>query len=347
MTGPANGIPTKQLGRSGLYISEFGLGAMTFGTAGWGCDEETAHHLVHRYLDAGGTFIDTADGYGSSEEIVGRALRGRRSKVVLATKFGLPVGPGPHERGSSRIHVRAACESSLRRLNTDYIDLYQLHIDDEATPLEETIAALDDLVRAGKVLYTGASNLRAYRLMKALAVSDRLGAARFISFQGQYNLIVRTAEREHFPLFAEEGLGFISWSPLAAGMLTGKVKPGVINEETRLDYRPMAIDDLVKNERGFAIAAAVAKAAAQIGCPPAQLALAWQRTRPVTSVILGARTMAQLDDNLASLDITIPPEIGDELEQATRVPDEYPGAFIDIFRQFIRGGRTTLAVPRT
>ncbi len=340
-----SGIAAKQVGRSGLYVSELGLGAMTFGAAGWGCDETTAIRLVHRYLDAGGNFVDTADGYGSSEEIVGRAVRDRRSGVVLATKFGMPVGPGPHDRGSSRIHVRAACEASLRRLHTDYIDLYQLHVEDDATPLEETITALDDLVRAGKVLYIGASNLRAYRLMKALAISDRLGAARFVAFQGQYNLIVRSAEREHFPLLAEEGLGFITWSPLAAGMLTGKVKPEGQTEETRLAQRAIALDALFKNERGFAVAAMVREAAAQTGCTPAQLALAWQRTRPVTSVILGARTMTQLDDNLASVDITIPAEIGDQLETATRLPDEYPGAFIDTFRQWLRGGRPSLAVP--
>ncbi len=338
-------MSAKQVGRSGLFVSELGLGAMTFGAARWGCDETTAIRLVHRYLDAGGNFVDTADGYGSSEEIVGRAVRDRRSRVVLATKFGMPVGPGPHDRGSSRIHVRAACEASLRRLNTDYIDLYQLHVEDDATPLEETITALDDLVRAGKVLYIGASNLRAYRLMKALAISDRLGVARFVAFQGQYNLIVRSVEREHFPLLAEEGLGFLTWSPLAAGMLTGKVKPEGQTEETRLAQRAIALDALFKNERGFAIAAMVREAAAQTGCTPAQLALAWQRTRPVTSVILGARTMAQLDDNLASLDVTIPAEIGDRLENATRLPDEYPGAFIDTFRQWLRGGRSSLAVP--
>jgi aryl-alcohol dehydrogenase-like predicted oxidoreductase len=342
-----SGLLAKQLGRSGLYVSELGLGAMTFGAARWGCDETTAIRLVHRYLDAGGNFVDTADGYGSSEEIVGRALAGRRSRVVVATKFGMPVGPGPHERGTSRIHLRAACEASLRRLNTDYIDLYQVHIDDDATPLEETIAALDDLVRAGKVIYTGASNLRAYRLMKALAISDRLGAARFIAFQGQYNLIVRSAEREHFPLLAEEGLGFITWSPLAAGMLTGKVRPDGQSGDTRLAQRAIALDALFKNEHGFAVAAMVREAAAQVGCTPPQLALAWQRTRPVTSVILGVRTMAQLDDNLASLEVTIPAEIADQLDDATRLPDEYPGAFIDTFRQWLRGGRPSLAVPLT
>ncbi len=345
-THPAAEMETRRVGRSGLYLSQLGLGAMTFGANDWGCDEDTAIRLVHRYLDAGGNFVDTADVYGSSEEIVGRAVRDRRPNVVLATKFGLPTGPGPHQRGSSRIHIRAACDASLRRLATDYIDLYQLHVEDEATPLEETVAALDDLVRAGKVLYIGASNLRAYRLMKALAISDAFGAARFISYQGQYNLIVRTLEREHFPLLEEEGLGFLSWSPLAAGMLTGKVKPGVRSGETRLAQRDIAVDSLVKNDYGFAVAAAVQKGAAEIGCTPAQLALAWQRSRPVTSVIIGARSMEQLNDNLASLDVTIPPEIADQLEQATRLPPEYPGTFIEIFQQFLRGGLTTMVGRR-
>ena len=335
-------METRRVGRSGLYLSQLGLGTMTFGAAEWGCDEDTAIRLVHRYLDAGGNFVDTADAYGSSEEIVGRAVRDRRPQVVLATKFGLPTGPGPHDRGASRIHIKAACDASLRRLGTDYIDLYQLHVEDEATPLEETMTALDDLVRAGKVLYIGASNLRAYRLMKALAISDALGTARFVSYQGQYNLIVRTLEREHVPLLGDEGLGFVSWSPLAAGMLTGKVKPGVRSDETRLAQRDVAVDSLVKNDHGFAVAAAVQKGATEIGCTPAQLALAWQRSRPVTSVLIGARSMEQLDDNLASLDVTIPPETADELERATRLPDEYPGTFIEIFQAFLRGGLTTM-----
>jgi aryl-alcohol dehydrogenase-like predicted oxidoreductase len=327
----------RQLGRSGLYVSELALGAMTFGMPDWGCDEDTAVRLVDRYLDAGGNFLDTADGYPGSEEICGRALRGRRSQVVVATKFGMPVGAGPHDRGASRIHIRRACEASLRRLGTNYIDLYQLHVDDEATPLEETLAALDDLVRAGKVLYTGVSNLRAYRVMKALAISDRLGAARFVSFQGQYNLIVRSLEREHFRLFAEEGLAFIAWSPLAAGMLTGKVQPGAAAPGTRLSQREVAFDAFFKNERGFAIADVVRALASEAGCTPAQLALAWQRTRPVTSVIVGARTMQQLEDNLGALDVAVPAEVVEQLEAATKPEDEYPGGFIDIFQGWLRG----------
>jgi aryl-alcohol dehydrogenase-like predicted oxidoreductase len=334
----------RRLGISGLYVSQLGLGTMTFGAPDWGCDEETASRLVDRYLEAGGNLIDTADIYGC-EEIVGRALGARRSQVVIATKFGLPSGLGPHDRGGGRKHIVAACEASLRRLGTDYIDLYQLHVDDMATPLEETIGALADLVRAGKVLYIGASNMRAYRLMTALSVSDRLGAARFVAFQGQYSLIVRGLEREHFPLFSEQGLGLLSWGPLGAGMLTGKMKPGRQPVDTRLGQRvEWAGDNLFRNDHGFKIAAMVEKAAADIGCTPAQLALAWQRTRPVTSVILGVRTMAQLEDNLRSLDIIIPTEILDRIDQSSRLPDEYPTTFVDTLQGLLARGRSN--VPR-
>ncbi len=331
-------MQTRRLGNSGLHVSEFALGAMTFGMPGWGCDEPTSVQLVDRFLDAGGNLIDTASGYGQSEEILGRALHGRRDKVVLATKFGMPVGPSPHDRGSSRVHIVRAVEQSLRRLQTDHIDLYQLHVDDLATPLEETMTALDDLVRAGKVRYLGASNMLAYRLMAALAIADRGGLTRFVSFQGQYNLIVRTLEREHFPLFADEGLGFISWSPLAAGMLTGKITPDSKPDDTRLGQRETAFETMFVHERGFAIAAAVKAAADALGSSCAQVALAWQRTRPVTSVIIGARTLAQLDDNLAALALTIPADVLAALEEASQLPPEYPGTFIDIFQGILRGG---------
>jgi aryl-alcohol dehydrogenase-like predicted oxidoreductase len=285
----------RRLGRSGLLVSQLALGAMNFGTRGQHGDERTAIELVHRYLDAGGNFIDTADMYGVSEEICGRALRSRRSKVVLATKAGMPTGRDAHDGGNSRRHIRAACEASLRRLGTDCIDLYQIHFDDPATPLEETIDALDDLVRAGKVLYVGASNFHAYRLMKALSVSDRLGRARFISLQGQYSPTVRTVEREHFPLLDEEGLGFINASPTAA-------------------------DSPITNECDIA----VRRAAAELGCTTGQLTLAWQRTGPSTSVIIDARTVTQLEDSLASLNIEIPAETAAGLERATRLPGLNP-----------------------
>jgi aryl-alcohol dehydrogenase-like predicted oxidoreductase len=326
----------RTLGRSGLRVSEICLGAMTFGMPGWGCDERESLALIDRFLEAGGNFVDTADAYSGtiSEEICGRAMAGRRTQFVLATKCTMPVGSGPNDRGASRKHIRESCDASLRRLATDYIDLYQIHAEDLWTPLEETLAALDDLVHAGKVLYVGASNFRAYRLMKALALADRSGLARFVSLQPQYNLIVRTIEREHFALADEEGVGLITWSPLAAGMLTGKITRDHKPPESRLAQREMPLYRFYFNERGFRIVDALVACAKETGCTPAQLALAWQLTKPqVTSVIIGARTQAQLDYNLGATGVTIPPEVMDRLEDATRIEPEYPGAFID----FIQG----------
>ena len=286
----------RRLGRSGLHVSPIALGTTTFGRPGRGRDERTATELVHRYLDAGGNLVDTADVNGAAEEICGRALRGRRSRVVLATWAGMPTGHAPHDRGSGRRHLRAACEASLRRLRTDYIDLYQVRLDDPGTPLEETIDALDDLVRAGKVLHVGASSVPAYRLMKALSVSDRRARARFISLQDQYDLTLRSAEREHFPLLEEEGLGFISGDPFAAA-------------------------ERVPGERGARVAAAMRKASAQLGCTALQLTLAWQRTRPVTSTVVDARSVEHLEDALASLSIDIPADVAAELDRAGRPTD--------------------------
>jgi len=327
----------RTLGRSGLRVSEICMGAMTFGMPGWGCDEQESLALIDRFLEAGGNFIDTADAYSGtvSEEICGKALKTRpRSEIVLATKCTMPTGSGPNDRGASRKHIRDSCDASLRRLGTDYIDLYQIHAEDLWTPLEETLAALDDLVRAGKVLYVGASNFRAYRLMKALALSDRHGRARFVSLQPQYNLLVRTIEREHFSLATEEGLGLITWSPLAAGMLTGKITRDRKPPESRLAQRDMPFYRLYFSERSFQIVDVLKDCAREAGCTAAQLALAWQLTKPqVTSVIIGARNRDQLDDNLGATGVKVPDAILARLEEATRIEPEYPASFID----FIQG----------
>jgi aryl-alcohol dehydrogenase-like predicted oxidoreductase len=326
----------RPLGRSGLRVSELCLGTMTFGMPEWGCDERESRAIIDRYFEAGGNFLDTADAYAGtiSEEICGRAIAGRRTQVVLATKATMPVGSGPNDRGASAKHLRESCDASLRRLGTDYIDLYQIHAEDLWTPLEETLRALDDLVRAGKVLYVGASNFRAYRLMKALALADRHGWTRFVSLQPQYNLIVRTIEREHFALAREEGVGLITWSPLAAGMLTGKVTRDRKPPESRLARREMPLYRLYFTERGFGIVDVLVAAARDVGCTPAQLALAWQLGKPeVTSVIIGARTVAQLEDNLGATGVNVAPAVIARLEEASRLDPEYPGAFID----FIQG----------
>jgi len=271
-----------------------------------------------------------------SEEICGKALQGRRTEIVLATKCTMPVGSGPNARGASRKHIRESCDSSLRRLGTDYIDLYQIHCEDLWTPLEETLDALDQLVRAGKVLYVGASNYRAYRLMKALGLADRHGWPRFVSLQPQYNLLVRTIEREHFALAREEGLGLITWSPLAAGMLTGKGSRDAKPPESRLASRDMEFYKFYFTERSHQIVDVLRECAAAAACPPAQLAIAWQLAKPeVTSVILGARSVAQLDDTLAAAGTSIAEEVLARLDEASAIAPEYPNAFIDMIQRWL------------
>ena len=212
-----------RLGNTGLMVSELCLGCMTFGQE---ADEETSREIVGRFLDAGGNFVDTADVYsnGVSEEITGRALRGVRDDVVLATKVRFPMGEGPNDVGLSRKHIMQGCEDSLRRLGTDYIDLYQVHCWDEATPLEESLSALTDLVRSGKVRYIGVSNFTGWQLMRSLDVSEAGGFERFVCLQPQYSLVERNIEREVLPVCVEEGLGVIPWSPLGGGFLSGKYR---------------------------------------------------------------------------------------------------------------------------
>ena len=321
----------RTLGRSGLRVSELCLGAMTFGTAGWGCDEKAALDLVARFLDAGGNFIDTADIYadGRSEEICGKALDGRRREIVLATKCTMPTGRGANDRGASRKHIREACEASLKRLRVDTIDLYQVHAEDLSTPLEETLAALDDLVRAGKILYLGCSNYRAYRIAQAVTWCEARGLNRFVSLQPQYNLLVRAIEREHFAACRDLGLGILTWSPLAAGMLTGKIRKDARPSDARLGQREIPIYKDYFTDRAFAIVEVLRQCAATLEVTPAALALAWQLAKPeITSVIIGARTATQLEDNLAAREVAITPEIAARLEEATAPPPEYPGSMI-------------------
>jgi len=327
------------LGASGLRVSELCLGAMTFGTEGWGCDQATALQMIDRFLDTGGNFVDTADAYaeGRSEEICGKAMRNRRSKFVLATKATMPVGTGANDRGASRKHIREACDASLRRLQTDYIDLYQVHAEDLSTPLEETLRALDDLVRAGKVLYVGCSNYRAYRLAKALGLADHNGWARFVSLQPQYNLLVRGIEREHFALCREEGVGIITWSPLAAGMLTGKITRQSRPSEARLAQRDMPHYRAYFTEQAFTVVDALKQIASEIGRSPGQLAIAWQLAKPeISAVILGARNRAQLDENLSAADAPLPAEIIDRLDALTALPPEYPNQFIETVQHWLQ-----------
>ncbi|MBP2702517.1 aldo/keto reductase [Microbispora sp. RL4-1S] len=319
------------LGSSGLKVSPVCLGAMNFGTsdAVAGCDETEAARIIDAFLDAGGNIIDTADGYtgGQSERIVGRAVKGRRQSVVLATKAFLPQGPGPNDRGLSRVHLTRALEASLRRLGTDYVDLYQCHQWDDSTPIEETVATLDGFVRSGKVRYLGCSNFTAAQVVESQWAAQRLGATPFVSLQSQYSLLARGIEAEILPTSRRHGLGTLVWSPLGGGVLTGRYRRGAApGADTRMgrlraSTLPMArawADGLL-NEPNLEIADQVVKVAADLVATPAAVALAWVRRRPgVTSVIIGPRTLEQFHGNLAGFTLDLPAEVIGRLDEISR-----------------------------
>ncbi len=320
----------RKLGRTGLKVSNLCLGAMTFGNQQWGCDEATSRAIVDRFLEAGGNFIDTADIYstGVSEEITGRAIRDTRKSLVLATKVAGPMGSGPNDLGLSRKHILDGVDASLRRLGTDYIDLYQVHAYDPTTPLDETLGALDDCVRAGKVRYLGCSNYSAWQLMKANAVAWELGLARFDCLQPQYSLICRSIEREHLPLCIEEGIGVIPWGPLGGGLLTGKMGKGrALPEGTRAAVDTMN-QERFRSERNLEIADFVAQIARTLGRTSSQVALAWvMGQQGVTSPIFGARTLEQLEDNLGAAELTLDEEASKRLEEVSKLDLVYPYDF--------------------
>jgi aryl-alcohol dehydrogenase-like predicted oxidoreductase len=319
----------RKLGRTGLKVSNLCLGTMTFGNAQWGCDESTSRKIVDRFLDAGGNFVDTADVYsnGVSEEITGRAVQGRRQQVILATKVAGPMGTSPNDLGLSRKHILDAVDASLRRLGTDYIDLYQVHAYDPTTPLDETLRALDDCVRSGKVRYVGCSNYSAWQLMKATALARELGTARYDCLQPQYSLACRFIEREHLPLCREEGIGVIPWSPLAGGLLTGKIRRGQhVPTGTRASVDPNW--ERFRGERHLAIAERVVELAGELGCTPSQLALGWAASQSgVTSPIFGARTLEQLEDNLGAADLRIEDAVTRKLDEVSALELVYPYDF--------------------
>ncbi len=321
----------RRLGRTGLKVSNLCLGTMTFGNRDYGCDEETARGIINRFLDAGGNFIDTADVYsggGVSEEILGRALKGNRHQVVLATKVAGPMGAGPNDIGLSRRHILDAVDASLRRLETDFIDLYQVHAYDPTTPLDETLRALDDCVRSGKVRYIGCSNYSAWQLAKATGLARELGTARYVCLQPQYSLVCRYIEREHLPLCIEEGFGVIPWSPLGGGLLTGKFRRG---EEAPAGTR-LGTDTMARNrfltDRNLEVVEAVVQVAERIGRTPGQVALAWVAQQPgITAPIFGARTLEQLEQNLAAGDLRLDDEALKRLDEASALPLVYPYDF--------------------
>ena len=322
----------RRLGNTGLMVSELCLGCMTFGQE---ADEETSKGIVDRFLEAGGNFIDTADVYsnGVSEEITGRALKSVRDDVVLATKIRFPMGEGPNDVGLSRKHIMRGCEDSLRRLGTEYLDLYQVHCWDVITPLEETLSALTDLVRSGKVRYLGVSNFTGWQLMKSLAVSETNGFEKFVCLQPQYSLVERNIEREILPVCVEEGLGVIPWSPLGGGFLSGKYRRG---EEPPEDSRIAgAVESMEEHwerratERNWAALDVVAKISEKTGKSYAQISLNWLlRQAGVTSPIIGARTPEQLDDNLGTTGWKLSDELVEDLSQASALEDVYPYRFI-------------------
>ncbi len=325
----------KQLGTTGLFVSEFCLGTMTFGTpapqyaAAGGLSQDALDDIALRAFDAGINFIDTANVYsaGEAEEMVGRMLRTHRiarQDVIISTKVEHAIGAGPNDAGASRHHITYQLRESLRRLDTEYIDLYQLHGWDPVTPIEETLRALDDMVRQGFVRYVGVSNWAAWQVMHALGLSDRLNLARFKSYQGYYSLVGRDVEREVMPMLNSQGLGFLAFSPLAGGYLTGKYRNGR-SEGRRASIPFPPVDE----GRGGAVLCAMDAVAAVHETSLEAIALAWLGQQPwVTSVILGLKSIAQLEANLAAADIDLSQDELASLHAAGRLPTEYPGWMI-------------------
>ncbi|CAN5718211.1 aldo/keto reductase [soil metagenome] len=325
----------KPLGRTGLFVSELCLGTMTFGGSGgmWGqigdLQQGDAERLVGQAIDAGINFIDTADVYagGVSEQITGQALKNLkvpRESIVVATKVFGEVAPGPNTRGLSRSHILDGVKASLKRLQLDHIDLYQVHGFDPATPIEETLRALDQLVRHGHVRYIGVSNWAAWQITKALGISERLGLSRFESLQAYYTVAGRDLEREIVPMLASEGVGLMVWSPLAGGLLSGKYGREQQGEagsrRTTFDFPP------VDRDRAYDCIDAMRPMAEARGVSVAQIALAWLLHRPqVTSVIVGARRPEQLADNLAATKVSLSADELQAIDAVSHLPAEYPG----------------------
>jgi len=313
------------LGRTGLKVSRLCLGCMTYGTPqwrSWVLDEESSRPFIRRALEAGINFFDTADMYslGESENVVGRALRdfAKRDEVVIATKVFHPMGSAPNDRGLSRKHIMHAIDASLRRLGTDYVDLYQIHRFDAQTPVEETVEALHDVVKSGKALYVGASSMYAWQFAKMLHAAERHGWTRFVSMQNHYNLVYREEEREMIPLCLDEGIGLIPWSPLARGFLAGnrtREKSGETERSKTDDYA----HSLYYEQSDFDVVDRVVALAKQRGVKPTQIALAWILQRPgVTAPIIGASKPHHLDDALGALDLRLTSEETRQLEEPYR-----------------------------
>ena len=338
------------LGHSGLRVSPFCLGAMTFGEDwGFGSTVADSEAIMARYFERGGNFIDTANGYtgGHSERIIGNYIahdRARRDEIVIATKFFSNLSRrNPNGGGAGRKAVVASCEQSLRRLRTDYIDLYWMHVWDRFTPIDETMRALDDLVRAGKVRYIGFSDTPAWKVAQAQTMAVFRGWAPLVALQIEYSLLERTVEGELVPMARELGLGITPWSPLAGGVLSGKFRRENATSATS-DRGARALSRLT--ERTFTILDEVERVAAALGTTPASVALAWVQSRPgVASTIIGARRLDQLDANLAALDLLLPPEHVEALNAVSAPVLNFPAAFVAGAASFMHNGLTVNGVP--
>jgi aryl-alcohol dehydrogenase-like predicted oxidoreductase len=324
-------VEYRYLGATGLKVSELCLGAMTFGRE---CSEELSHRMLDRFVAAGGNFIDTANVYsaGTSEEVVGKWLvRQHRHELVVATKVRFPMGAGPNDVGLSRKHIMASVEASLRRLRTDYIDLYQVHSWDSGTPLAETLGTLHILVQSGKVRYIGASNFTGWQLQKATDISQRMGWEPFVCLQPQYNLLTRTIEWEVVPVCQNEGIAIIPWSPLRGGWLSGKFRRGMQGPPS--DSRIAIAEErgwseswsAYNNEHTWTVLDALFAVSEAAGRTPAQVAINWLLQRPgVTAPIIGARSIEQLEANLGAVGWSLTPDQVERLNQASSPGFPYP-----------------------
>ena len=323
----------RQFGRSGLQVPVLSLGTGTFGGEGeffktWGsADVAQATRMVDRCLDAGLNFFDTADIYsqGASEEILGAAIKDRRDKVLIASKGTFSMGDGPNQKGSSRHHLRGALEASLRRLGTEYLDVYFMHAFDALTPVEETLRTLDDFVREGKVRYLGCSNFSGWQVMKSLAASERLGLERYVAYQGYYSLVGRDYEWELMPLSLDQGVGTMVWSPLGWGRLTGKIRRDQPPKKGRLAEGGAVGGPEVEDDYLFDVVDALDAVAADTGKTVPQVALNWLLQRPgVANVVVGARNEEQLEQNLGAVGWNLTASQVEALDKASRRPPPYP-----------------------
>ncbi len=326
------------LGESGLRVSELCLGTMTFGTRHWGSEADEAARIYRCFRESGGNFVDTANEIyagGRSEEVLGELIKDHRDEVVLATKysFAIPGGSDPNMAGNHRKSLKRSVESSLRRLGTDYIDVLWIHGWDEFTPLEETMRALDDLVRRGQVLYLGISNAPAWVVAKCNMLARFKGWTPFVALQAEYNLIERAVEHDLLPMCRHSGLALAAWSPLASGILSGKYSEGG-NESKRLDSSGLKTLD----EASLRVAAAVSEVAGEIGRSSSQVALNWLRSKPGVIPLIGARTLTQLEDNLGCLDFQLEAQHLQQLDELTAPAKHYPHDYLSKYREVINGG---------